>query len=82
MREIGVAGRVVTLDASHGCPNTARLIVNGGDHYVEPIKVNRQALLNDVRVLDRNGTTSHTTDKGRGRLEARDRAQATAQRLE
>ena len=66
-REIGVAGRVVTLDALHGCLNTARLIADGGGDYVMPIKANHQALLGDVRILDWNAAPARTTiDKGHG----------------
>ena len=72
LREIGVAGRVVTADALHCCPETARLIVGGGGHYVLPVKANHPTLLDDVRILDWNGAPSRTTiDKGRGRLEER-----------
>ena len=72
LREIGVAGRVVTADALHCCPNTARLIVDGGGDYVVPVKANQQALLDDIRILDWNGAPSRTAvDKGHGRLEER-----------
>ena len=72
LREIGVAGRVVTADALHGCPNTARQIVDGGGDYVMPIKANRKALLDDVRILDWNAAPCRaTTDKGHGRIETR-----------
>ena len=36
--EIGVAGRVVTMNSLHACPNTARPIVDGGGDYVVPVK--------------------------------------------
>ena len=36
LRGIGVAGRVVTMDAPHCCPRTARLTVGGG-HHVMPV---------------------------------------------
>ena len=72
LREIGVAGRVVTADALHGCPNTARQIVDGGGDYVMPIKANRKALLDDIRILDWNAAPSRaTTDKSHGRIETR-----------
>ncbi len=72
LREIGVADRVVTLDALRGCPNTARLIVDGGGDYVVPIKDNHPTLLDDIRILDWDGAPSrHAVDKGHGRLEER-----------
>ena len=72
LREIGVAGRVVTTDALHACPNTARLIVDGGGDYVMPLKDNHQTLLDDVRILDWSRAPSRATaDKGHGRLEER-----------
>ncbi len=72
LREIGVADRVVTLDALHGCPNTARLIVDGGGDYVVPIKDNHPTLLDDIRILDWDGAPSRrAVDKGHGRLEER-----------
>ena len=56
----------------YGCPNTARLIVNGGGDYVMPIKANRQALLDDVRILDWSAAPARTAvNKGHGRLEQR-----------
>ena len=78
LREIGVAGRVVTADALHGCPNTVRLIVDGGGDYVLPIKDNRRALFDDIRILHWNAAPSRTTtDKDHGRLETRACAVAT-----
>ena len=72
LRGIGVAGRVVTLDALHSCPNTARLIVDGGGDYVVPVKNNRPTLLDDLRILDWDGAASRrAADKGHGRLEER-----------
>ena len=69
---IGVAGRVVTMDALHCCPNTARLIVDGGGDYVVEAKANHQTLLDDIRILDWEGAPSRrTVDKGHGRLEER-----------
>lgn len=72
LREVGVAGRIVTADALHGCPNTARLIVDGGGDYVLPIKDNHPALLDDIRILDWNAAPSRTTrGKDHGRFETR-----------
>ena len=72
LREIGVADRVATLDALHGCPNTARLIVDGGGDYVVPIKDNHPTLLDDIRILDWDGAPSRrAANKGHGRLEER-----------
>ena len=72
LREIGVADRVATLDALHGCPNTARLVVDGGGDHVVPIKDNHPTLLDDIRILDWDGAPSRrAVDKGHGRLEER-----------
>ena len=72
LRGIGVAGRVVTMDALHCCPNTARLIVDGGGHYVMPTRNNHPTLLDDIRILDwRRAPSRVTFDKGHGRLEER-----------
>ena len=69
--EIGVAGRVVTMDSLHACPNTARPIVDSGD-YVVPVKASHQALLDDARILDWSRAPSRrVVDKGHGRLEVR-----------
>ncbi len=72
LRGIGVAGRVVTMDALHCCPNTARLIVDGGGDYVVEAKANHRTLLDDIRILDWDAAPSRrTVDKGHGRLEER-----------
>ena len=71
LRGIGVAGRVVTMDALHSRPNTARLIVDGGGH-VMPVKDNHRTLLDDIRIHDWSRAHSRTTvDKGHGRPEER-----------
>lgn len=54
-----VSGRTITLDALHSCPKTAQLIVEGGGHYVMPVKGNRQTLLDDIRILDFEAAPSH-----------------------
>ena len=72
LRELGVAGRTVTLDALHSCPKTARLIVDGGGDYVMPVKRNHAALLDDIRILGFDSAPSRSTlDKAHGRLEQR-----------
>ena len=72
VREIGVGGRTVTLDALHSCPKTARLVVDGGGDYVMPVKANHAALLDDVRILDFDAAPSRTAvDKAHGRIEER-----------
>ena len=72
LRELGVAGRTVTLDALHSCPKTARLIVAEGGDYVMPVKANRPTLLDDIQMLDWNAAPARqTVDKAHGRLEQR-----------
>ena len=72
LRELGIAGRTVTLDALHSCPKTARLIVAEGGDYVMPVKANRPTLLDDIRILDWNTAPDRqTVDKAHGRLEQR-----------
>ena len=74
IRELDVAGRVLTLDALHSCPETARAILDGGADYVLPVKGNRPALLDDLRAFapDFDAAPAATTlDKGHGRVEER-----------
>ena len=72
IRELDVAGRVLTLDALHSCPRTARLIVAEGADYVMPVKSNRQELLEDLRAFDWGAApTFQTLEKGHGRIERR-----------
>ena len=69
LRGIGVAGRVVTADALRCCPNTARLIVNGGGDYVLEVKANHRTLLDDIRALDWDAAPStRATGPGGARL--------------
>ena len=42
-----MAGRVATVDAPRGYPNTAPLIVDGGSDHVVPLKDNHPTLLDD-----------------------------------
>ena len=72
LRELGVAGCIITMDALHSCPKTARLITGGGGDYVIPVKRNQPALLDDIRRLDFDAAPSHgTREKGHGRIEER-----------
>ena len=72
IRELAPAGRTLTLDALHSCPNTARLIVEQGAEYVMPVKGNRPTLYDDIRAFDWDTAEKvHTLDKGHGRLEER-----------
>ncbi len=72
LREIPVAGRVLTLDALHSRPETARLIVGLGADYAMPVKGNRPTLLEDIALLDWSSTAEFaTTEKGHGRVETR-----------
>ncbi len=72
LREIRVAGRVLTLDALHSCPGTARLIVGLGADYAMPVKENRPALLEDLALLDWDSAAEFaTSEKGHGRIESR-----------
>ena len=74
IRELDVAGRTLTLDALHSCPETARAILDGGGDHVLPVKGNRPALLDDLRAFapDFDAAPAATTlDKGHGRLEER-----------
>ena len=70
IREIDVAGRVLTLDALHSCPETARLIVDRDADYVLPVKGNRKSLLEDVEAFD-PAPAARTVDKAHGRIEER-----------
>ena len=72
LRELGVAGRTVTLDALHSCPKTARGIVAGGGDYVMPVKGNRPTLLDDIQLFDWDTAASRRTcEKAHGRIEER-----------
>lgn len=72
IRELDVADRVLTLDALHSCPKTARLIVGKGADYVMPVKGNHQDLLDDLQAFDWDAAPAFSTaDKGHGRLEVR-----------
>ena len=74
IRELDVAGRVLTLDALHSCPKTARLIIGEGADHVLPVKGNRKTLRGDIAAFDPAfdaAPAAETRDKGHGRLEER-----------
>lgn len=74
IREIDVSGRVVTLDAPHTCPGTARAILDGGGDYVLPVKGNHRALLDDIRAFAPRfdaAPAAETVEKGHERIEER-----------
>ena len=74
IRELDVGGRVLTLDALHSCPKTARLILDEGADYVMPVKGNRKTLRGDLAAFDAAfdaAPAAETLDKGHGRLEER-----------
>ena len=74
IRELDVGGRVLTLDALHSCPKTARLILEQGADYVLPVKGNRKQLREDLAAFDAAfdaAPAAETVDKGHGRLEER-----------
>ena len=74
IRELDVAGCVLTLDALHSCPKTAQLIVAKGTDYVLPVKGNRKSLLDDLKAFDADfdrAPLARTLDKAHGRLEER-----------
>ena len=74
IRELDVAGRVLTLDALHSCPKTVRLIVAEGADCVLPVKGNRRSLLDDLRAFDPDfdaAPAARTLDKAHGRIEER-----------
>ena len=70
IRELDVRGRVLTLDALHSCPKTARLILDRGADYVLPVKGNHRTVLEDLEAFDA-APAAETLDKGHGRLEER-----------
>ena len=72
LRELGVAGRTITLDALHSCPKTARLIVAEGGDYVMSVKRNQPTLLDDIQRFAFDAAPARRTlDKAHGRLEDR-----------
>ena len=74
IRELDVAGCVLTLDVLHSCPKTAQLIVAEGADYVLPVKGNRKSLLDDLKAFDADfdcAPLARTLDKAHGRLEER-----------
>jgi len=74
IRELDVAGRVLTLDALHTCPKTARLILDEGADYVLPVKGNHKTLREDIAAFDPAfdaAPAAETLDKGHGRIEER-----------
>ena len=74
IRELDVRGHVLTLDALHSCPKTARLILDRGADYVLPIKDNHPGVREDLIAFDAAfdaAPTAETLDKGHGRLEQR-----------
>lgn len=72
LAEMGCAGYTVTLDALHSCPNTARLIVEQGGHYVMPVKENHPTVLDDLNAFHwHKAPAVTTTDIAHGRLEQR-----------
>ena len=74
IRESDVAGRVLTLDALHSYPKTARLIIDRGAECVLPVKRNRGGLLDDLAAFDADfdaAPTARTLDKAHGRIEER-----------
>ncbi len=74
IRELDVAGRVLTLDALRSCPKTARLILGEGADCVLPVKGNRKTPREDITAFDAAfdaAPAAETRDKGHGRLEER-----------
>ena len=74
IREIDVASRVLTLDALHSRPKTARLIIDRGTDCVLSVKHNRGSLLDDPAASDADfdtAPTARTLDKAHGRIEER-----------
>lgn len=72
LRGLPVAGRVLTMDALHSCPETARLVLDLGADYAMPLKENRKTLLEDVKLLDWDSAAEFATfEKGHGRIETR-----------
>lgn len=64
-------GRVLTMDALHSCPETARLVAALGADCSMPVKENRKTLLEDVELLDWDSAAEFTTSgKGHGWTEA------------
>ena len=63
---------MVTVDALHACPKTARFIVEGGGDYVLLVKGNHQDLLDDIRAFDFDAAPARRTlGKDHGRVEER-----------
>ena len=72
LRKIPTAGRVMTLDALHSCPETVRLILDLGADYSMQVKDNRPTLLENIQLLDWDSAAEFkTSEKGRGRVETR-----------
>ena len=74
IRELDVAGRALTLDALHSCPETAALIVAEGADYVLPVKGNRKSPLDELRAFAAHfdaAPSARTIDKAHGRIEER-----------
>ena len=74
-RQLGLAGRVVTVDALHAQHETARCLTEDcGAHYVvTAVKDNQPAIRDDLAAIDWRAArwSGDTVDKGHGRIETR-----------
>jgi len=78
LKQVVLAGRVVTLDALHTQEDTARLISEGGGHYLMLVKGNQPTLQEQVTTLfaperaqDQDRESAATVEQGHGRIENR-----------
>ena len=70
--ELDLAGRIVTVDALHAQPETARRLLDNcrADYVVTAIKDNQPTLLADLQAMDFDDSPAcETLDKGPGRVD-------------
>ena len=74
-RQLGLAGRVVTLDALHAQQTTARCLIEdcGAQYAITAVKGNQPTIHDDLVAIDwsRARWGAETVDKAHGRLEVR-----------
>lgn len=78
LKQVVLAGRVVTLDALHTQEDTARLSGEGGGHYLMLVKGNQPTLQEQgatlfapERAQDQDRESAATVEQGHGRIENR-----------
>lgn len=74
LKETGLEGKKITLDAHHCNPETTAQIASAGGTYLTQVKENQPTLLKQCQLLEKEGTLllgSENHEKSNGRLTSR-----------